>query len=717
MASVSPPTGGVPAVGSMLGFWSGHGNVAFAAPQLGASLSSSLRGAPALATHGGLLRAESAGEASAGAAAGSSLLASASGLAALASAAVIAGRRQRHAQRCRGRVVRCAEDGEVGSIWDWLQDPQETSPMAEPPPPNLGVEGEPAMSSDMNIDYTTLRDVLKSGDFKEADAETRRLLIRMSGEEAVKRGWIYWAEVRTIPDADMETLESLWQYFSEGKFGFVQQRKIWKKVRAAFDKYALEVSWFTAPWANRNWPDEFLYTTDAPVGHLPLTNCIRGAQVLDELLNHPVIERKKVGSSAPAKKKSTSSASSTSSSDSSDKPGEKKEKRSALSMLAHGGSTGSSGSQGAALAGATRVVPARGALQACRAVAASEVAPVATESVWSSLASIKECNVINESGFVLPEIPDDTTASVFVIFDMSHKAQYLGFSKDLRNSLRTLLCRRPELCYHYKALNIQAAGNEGLLEIRTAWIAELGGKAPLGNTDARQKSFWESPVDGGALSERAFKLVAEQKAKQIVQQLKDRGLKETMTFKEDLIADGKVDPLPSTYSVDEMKNVGESFSSRTRLVEIDIKGTKVSLEIFYMSELDTNGGWWFDVEITAKKVKSTHRVILGREFMGTLGAENPQEVVEKAFALLIAKGVPRKTEGIITSEVFPVNYFTVANLSIQYPEFFDLFDNKPVDVDKERLQWNFKQVHDYSKDVQRTIPAGPNGGVYATAAV
>lgn len=33
-------------------------------------------------------------------------------------------------------------------------------------------------------------------------------------------------------------------------------------------------------WKNRNWPDEFIYNVEAPVGHLPLTNCIRGAQVL-----------------------------------------------------------------------------------------------------------------------------------------------------------------------------------------------------------------------------------------------------------------------------------------------------------------------------------------------------------------------------------------------------------------------------------------------------
>jgi len=182
-----------------------------------------------------------------------------------------------------------------------------------------------ALESDLGIDYSQLRDLLQAKDFKAADAETRSLLIKMSGEEAVKRGWIYWAEVKRIPEKDMSTLEGLWQLHSDGKFGFAQQRKIWRKQRGQFDKFALEVSWFTAPWTNRNWPDEFVYTMEAPIGHLPLTNCIRGAQVLQELLDHPAVASKK----AVAVKKSPAAAAEPSS-DSSEQP----KRRSALSMLA-----------------------------------------------------------------------------------------------------------------------------------------------------------------------------------------------------------------------------------------------------------------------------------------------------------------------------------------------------------------------------------------------
>ena len=81
------------------------------------------------------------------------------------------------------------------------------------------------------------------------------------------------------------------------------------------------------------------------------------------------------------------------------------------------------------------------------------------------------------------------------------------------------------------------------------------------------------------------------------------------------------------------------------------------------------GGWWLDVEVCESKSKSSHRVIVGRAFMETVKATSPRQVLEGAFAVLIANKVPRKTEGIITSENFPVNYFTAANVAAWFPEF------------------------------------------------
>ena len=51
----------------------------------------------------------------------------------------------------------------------------------------------------------------------------------------------------------------------------------------------------------RKWPQEFQYTVDAPKGHLPLTNCLRGTQLFKAILEHPAFERPGQGEQSSAK--------------------------------------------------------------------------------------------------------------------------------------------------------------------------------------------------------------------------------------------------------------------------------------------------------------------------------------------------------------------------------------------------------------------------------
>ena len=47
-------------------------------------------------------------------------------------------------------------------------------------------------------DYSVLLGHLQGKDFQKADDETRALLIRLAGPDAVKRGWVYFTEVRNL---------------------------------------------------------------------------------------------------------------------------------------------------------------------------------------------------------------------------------------------------------------------------------------------------------------------------------------------------------------------------------------------------------------------------------------------------------------------------------------------------------------------------------------
>lgn len=48
------------------------------------------------------------------------------------------------------------------------------------------------------MDYTHLKELLAAGDFQKADDETRILLIKLAGTDAVERKWVYFTEVCNV---------------------------------------------------------------------------------------------------------------------------------------------------------------------------------------------------------------------------------------------------------------------------------------------------------------------------------------------------------------------------------------------------------------------------------------------------------------------------------------------------------------------------------------
>jgi hypothetical protein len=95
------------------------------------------------------------------------------------------------------------------------------------------------------------------------------------------------------------------------------------------------------------------------------------------------------------------------------------------------------------------------------------VATAATEiGTLPSLNDLPLINYISQTGRIQPPVEAKTAASIFAVYDKNKKIQYIGFSKDVRNSLRTLMGRRPELCHYYKLYNLQTLDQEKMLAVR-----------------------------------------------------------------------------------------------------------------------------------------------------------------------------------------------------------------------------------------------------------
>ena len=83
------------------------------------------------------------------------------------------------------------------------------------------------LRSEYGIDYTQLQQLLTAQDFQAADRTTIQKLCELAGPAAVQRKWLYFTEVGSLPNMDLQTINTLWLVHSEGKFGFSVQREIW----------------------------------------------------------------------------------------------------------------------------------------------------------------------------------------------------------------------------------------------------------------------------------------------------------------------------------------------------------------------------------------------------------------------------------------------------------------------------------------------------------
>ncbi|MEM8831395.1 MAG: GUN4 N-terminal ARM-like repeat domain-containing protein [Cyanobacteria bacterium P01_G01_bin.19] len=202
-------------------------------------------------------------------------------------------------------VARLLEEGEAGlsTLMDWMvsinlpsenlalgkayqalysrQDPQIQSFLASNFP-----QGVVSLESERGVDYQPLLQLLAQSDFQGADVLTLQKLCELAGAAAVARKWVYFTEVESFPVTDLRTLDRLWLMNSEGKFGFSVQRKIWLSVGKDFARLWTKIDWKKDNIWTR-YPKEFVWDLSAPVGHLPLSNQLRGVRFIDALFAHP----------------------------------------------------------------------------------------------------------------------------------------------------------------------------------------------------------------------------------------------------------------------------------------------------------------------------------------------------------------------------------------------------------------------------------------------
>lgn len=125
------------------------------------------------------------------------------------------------------------------------------------------------------VEYFQLRDLLDAKKWKEADQETYSYILKISQRETER--WLNDGEIKQFPSHDLRIIDRLWLKYSEGKFGFSVQKRIWQEVNGDYKRFGNDVKWL-ANLEKSEWHRYENYTFDlnAPEGHLPSTVRIIG---------------------------------------------------------------------------------------------------------------------------------------------------------------------------------------------------------------------------------------------------------------------------------------------------------------------------------------------------------------------------------------------------------------------------------------------------------
>ena len=142
--------------------------------------------------------------------------------------------------------------------------------------------------SDEQINYDELQLKLLEQNFEDADRLTSSYLRKLAGKLAENRGYVFYSEVNSMSATDLQTIDRLWSIYSNGKFGFSIQAKLLKSVGKRYELLWPKIGWKNDGYWTR-YPSSFIWSLDAPEGHMPLINQLRGVRLMDSILRHPAI--------------------------------------------------------------------------------------------------------------------------------------------------------------------------------------------------------------------------------------------------------------------------------------------------------------------------------------------------------------------------------------------------------------------------------------------
>ena len=137
------------------------------------------------------------------------------------------------------------------------------------------IEDNLLLVADINR-YAQLRDYLAAGRWFDADIETINIIMAISGHSKLEE--LKPTDIEIFPGNALRVIDNLWLKYSEGKFGFSVQLKIYKSVGGHLEATIAQDQDFVDKWGekvgwrvNKKWRkcEDLDFSLNAPTGCHP----------------------------------------------------------------------------------------------------------------------------------------------------------------------------------------------------------------------------------------------------------------------------------------------------------------------------------------------------------------------------------------------------------------------------------------------------------------
>jgi hypothetical protein len=164
---------------------------------------------------------------------------------------------------------------------DWQSHPIPVTNTVRPPKPDSVAMAEnltsastastatappPTEAASLFTEYQYLENLLKEQRYEEADRVTWRIVLQLAGAEG--RGYLELDEVMLLPHAELVNLDQLWHHYSDGRWGFTMQRRLFEQSESDYSGLGKVTGWMVdGTWLQKQ---NTIYDLEqSPQGHLP----------------------------------------------------------------------------------------------------------------------------------------------------------------------------------------------------------------------------------------------------------------------------------------------------------------------------------------------------------------------------------------------------------------------------------------------------------------